>query len=67
MARRIARIFEKKYGKSIPIEIIGKDNGEIHSPVNFNIDKLKKTGFHLTGDMEKEIEQTLTLCENFSI
>ena len=67
VARRIARIFEKKYGKSIPIEITGKDNAEIHNPVNFNIDKLKKTGFHLTGDMEKEIEQTLTLCENFSI
>ena len=29
-----------------------------------NIDKLKKTGFCLTGNMEKEIEQTLSLCES---
>ena len=64
VARRIARIFEKKYGKSIPIEITGKDNGEIHSPVHFNIDKLKNTGFQLAGNIEGEIEKTLSLCEN---
>ena len=31
-----------------------------------NIDKLKKTGFCLTGNMEKEIDQTLSLCEVFT-
>ncbi|MEK9627506.1 MAG: SDR family oxidoreductase [Nitrospinota bacterium] len=66
VARKIAGIYEKKYGKSIPIEVAGKDNGEICDPVKFNIDKLKGTGFRLTGNMEKEIEQTLSLCENFS-
>tara|TARA_B100000745_G_C20102829_1_gene377314 strand:- start:143 stop:1102 length:960 start_codon:yes stop_codon:yes gene_type:complete len=65
VANKIAKVYERKYGKSIPIEIAGNDNGEIHSPVHFSIDKLKKTGFHLAGKMEKEIEQTLLLCENF--
>jgi len=62
----IATVYEKKYGKLVPIQILGKDNGERYSPVYFNIDKLKKTGFRLTGNMEKEIEQTLALCEKFS-
>ena len=62
----IATVYEKKYGKPVPIQIAGKDNGEHYSPVHFNIDKLKNTGFRLTGNMEQEIEQTLSLCENFS-
>ena len=66
VAKIIATVYEKKYGKPVPIQIAGKDNGERHSPVHFNIDKLKKTGFRLTGNMEKEIEQTLSLCEKFS-
>jgi UDP-glucose 4-epimerase len=66
VAKIIATVYEKKYKKSIPIQISGKENGEYRSPVHFNIDKLKKTGFHLTGNMEKEIEQTLSICEKFS-
>jgi UDP-glucose 4-epimerase len=66
VASQIAKVYEKKYGKPVPIEIAGKDNNENHSPVHFSIDKLKKTGFHLAGNMEREIEQTLSLCENFS-
>jgi UDP-glucose 4-epimerase len=66
VAKTIATVYEKKYGKAVPIQIAGKDNGECYSPVHFNIDKLKKTGFRLTGNMEKEIEQTLSLCEKFS-
>jgi UDP-glucose 4-epimerase len=65
VAKTIATVYEKKYGKPVPIQIAGKDNGEYYSPVHFNIDKLKKTGFCLTGNMEKEIEQTLSLCEKF--
>ena len=66
VASKIAQVYKSKYGKSIPIEILGKDNDEVHIPVHFNIDKLKNTGFHLTGSMEKEIEQTLSICERFS-
>ena len=66
VAKTIATVYEKKYGKAISIQIAGKGNGEFYNTVHFNIDKLKKTGFRLTGNMEKEIEQTLSLCENFS-
>jgi UDP-glucose 4-epimerase len=66
VAKTIATVYEKKYGKAIPIQIAGKDNGKRYSPIHFNIDKLKKTGFRLTGNIEKEIEQTLSLCKKFS-
>tara|TARA_Y100001934_G_C12382563_1_gene793330 strand:- start:4287 stop:5252 length:966 start_codon:yes stop_codon:yes gene_type:complete len=66
MAQKIALVYEKKYGKPISIQILGKDNGEANYPVQYNIDKLKKTGFHLTGNMEREIENTLSLCEGFT-
>jgi UDP-glucose 4-epimerase len=67
IAKIIATVYKKKYGKSVSIQITGKDNEDRYDPVHFNIDKLKKTGFHLTGNMEKEIEQTLSLCEKISI
>ncbi|MBC8282279.1 MAG: NAD(P)-dependent oxidoreductase [Nitrospinae bacterium] len=66
VANKIAMVYEKRYGKPIPIEIAVKDNGESHDPVQFNIDKLKKIGFHLMENMEREIEETLSLCEKLS-
>ena len=65
VAKTIATVYEKKYGNPVPIQITGKDNEDHYDPVHFNIDKLIKTGFCLTGNMEKEIEQTLSLCEKF--
>ena len=65
-AKTIARVYEKKYDKRIPIEIAGKDDEGSCNSAHFNIDKLKATGFQLTGDMEMEIEQTLSLCETFT-
>ena len=64
VANKIAKVYERKYDRPIPIEIAGNDSGEIHSPVHFSIDKLKNTGFLLTGNMDQEIERTLSLCEN---
>jgi UDP-glucose 4-epimerase len=66
VAKTIATVYEKKYGKPVPIQITGKGNEDHYDPVHFNIDKLKKTGFRLTGNMEKEIEQTLSLCKKIS-
>ena len=66
VANKISSVFKKKYGTAIPIEISKNDTGYTHHPVRFSIDKLKKTSFHLTGNMDDEIEQTLSLCENFS-
>ena len=65
-AKTIAKVYEKKYNKRIPIEIAGKDDEGPCNPAHLNIDKLKATGFQLTGDMEIEIEQTLSLCETFT-
>ena len=65
-AKTIARVYKKKHNKTIPIEINDKKENGPCDPVCFNIDKLKATGFQLTGDKEMEIEQTLSLCENFN-
>jgi UDP-glucose 4-epimerase len=66
VAKTIATVYEKKYGKLVPTQIEGEDKGESHGSVHFNIDKLKKTGFCLTGNIEKEIEKTLSICEKFA-
>ena len=65
-AKTIARVYEKKYDKRIPIEIAGQDDEGPCNSAHFNIYKLIATGFQLTGDMETEIEQTLSLCETFT-
>jgi UDP-glucose 4-epimerase len=66
VANKVGSIFKKKYGSSIPIEVQGKDDETTHNPVKFNINKLKNTGFLLTGNMDQEIKQTLSLCENLA-
>ncbi|HIF02937.1 MAG TPA: SDR family oxidoreductase [Nitrospinaceae bacterium] len=66
VANKVDSIFKKKYCSSIPIEIQGKDDKTTHNPVKFNIDKLKNTGFRLTGNMDQEIERTLSLCESLT-
>ena len=66
VANKIRSIFKKKYGSSIPIEIQGKDEETTHNPVKFDINKLKNTGFLLTGNMDHEIERTLSLCESLA-
>tara|TARA_B100000686_G_scaffold162319_1_gene169861 strand:- start:4128 stop:5090 length:963 start_codon:yes stop_codon:yes gene_type:complete len=67
LAKQISKVYKKKYGNAIAIEVLGGNNTKVYnSPVDFNIDKLKKTGFRLTGNMVKEIDKTLSLCEKFS-
>ena len=52
VANKIAKVYEKKYSKRILIEIAGEAKNGIYNSVHFDIDKLKKTGFQLTGNME---------------
>ena len=66
VAEIIAKVYKSKYGESIPVQINDKDDEKKYNPVHFNINKLKKTGFSLSGNMEKEIEKTLSLCEKFA-
>ena len=64
VANKICSTFKKKYGSSIPIEIQEKDDETTYNPVKFDINKLKNTGFSLTGNMDQEIDRTLSLCES---
>jgi len=66
VANKIGSIFKKKYGSSIPIEIQGKDDETTYNSVKFDINKLKSTGFLLTGNIDHEIERTLSLCESLA-
>ena len=64
VANKIGSIFKKKYGSSIPIEIQDKNDEMTYNPIKFDINKLKNTGFFLTGNMDQEIDRTLSLCES---
>ena len=66
VANKIGSIFKKKYGSSIPIEIQGNDDETTYNSVKFDINKLKNTGFFLTGNIDHEIERTLSLCESLA-
>lgn len=67
IAEKVAERYAHKYGKKIG-EIIVRDKGnpeEEGLPVHISIEKLKKTGFRLKGDMALEIDKTLEICEGF--
>ena len=66
VANKIGSIFKKKYGSSIPIEIQDKNDEMTYNPIKFDINKLKNTGFFLTGNMDQEIDRTLSLCESLA-
>lgn len=38
--------------------------GETAPPLDFRIDRLRKSGFELTGDVDREIDATLLLCRD---
>lgn len=67
IAEKIAMHAKKRYGTEIPIcRPTDADSGKPSPPppLKFSIEKLKKTGFALTGDMDREIELTLDFCES---
>ena len=63
IAQKIAQIYEKRFRKKI---VITKKSGgntlDIGSFI-YDINKIKSGGFSLDGDMEKEIENTMAVCE----
>ena len=66
VAQKVAEVFERKTGKKIQsIRVANGVGSPQPTPVRFSIKKLKKTGFCLGGNIDREIEQTLTLCEGF--
>jgi|TARA_B100000315_G_scaffold74356_1_gene68093 UDP-glucose 4-epimerase len=65
-AKKVAEVFERKTGGEIQtLKTESKIGSAQLSPVHFSIKKLKQTGFRLEGNIDREIEQTLTLCESF--
>lgn len=66
VAKKVSEVYKIKYGKEI-IAIEKKIEGNMNNvtPFKFNIDKLRKTGFVIEGNMETEISNTMVLCEEF--
>jgi UDP-glucose 4-epimerase len=62
LAELIAERCEAVFGYTPAIErpdsVLGEDSPEL----NYRIDKLKKTGFSLNGNIKKEIDATLDFC-----
>ncbi|MBI4833573.1 MAG: SDR family oxidoreductase [Planctomycetes bacterium] len=67
VAKRIAKAYKEKYNKNnIVIKTSSRRNELNHTRrVEFNINKLLKTGFRLRGNMEEEIDKTLAICKEF--
>jgi UDP-glucose 4-epimerase len=65
VARKVVTVYEKQYGKTIEeIETTGDSGTMTSQPVQYSINKLKRTGFRLVGDLNSEIEHTLKICAN---
>ncbi len=62
VAQRVAAEYSQRFGKEIPIILGGAEEAQTAAPVRFSIDKLKRTGFSLAGNMSEEVAGTLELC-----
>ncbi len=67
VADHVAAVYQRKYNKaliSIEYPTKGGQNPQ-DQPFQYNVDKLKRTGFKWVNNMEEEITKTLVLCEEF--
>ena len=62
IAKLIARRCEIILGYKPEIQRPDPQQGEVSNSLNYKIDKLKATGFKLTGSIDDEIDQTLSFC-----
>jgi len=63
VAEQVASQFSQRFGEQIPITTTGIADGAPPSPVCFNIDKLKGSGFSLDGNMSEEVDTTFDICK----
>ena len=63
VANRVADEYQSKYGVKIPVTAKESSPGQASAPVNFSIEKFKRTGFSLVGNMSQEIQKTFEVCE----
>lgn len=63
VAQQVASEYRNSYGRDIPITIGTEEDSRGTSPIAYSMEKLKKTGFSLTGNMSEEIRGTFKVCE----
>lgn len=64
VAQKVAAVYQKKYSKKlVPIEYPASGQEPQGESFDYKVDKLKRTGFRWTANMEEEIARTLALCE----
>lgn len=62
VAQRVAAEHLRHTGNEVPVILGEAEDPSSAGPVAFSIDKLKRTGFELSGNMSEEILGTLELC-----
>jgi UDP-glucose 4-epimerase len=63
LAKRIQERYAIKLNLTLPIIRPEPLPGEKCMPLEYSIEKLKSTGFYLTGNMDEEIDNTLIFCK----
>lgn len=66
VAQRVSAEYLQRFGKEVPVTIGAAQEGQTSSPVQYSIDKLKGTGFSLTGNMSEEVAGTFEICRALS-
>lgn len=64
LSGHIARVYEAKHGKPLPISTGNGDSPHTWDPVRFDVSKLKDIGFNPEHNLEEEIHRTLGLCSS---
>jgi UDP-glucose 4-epimerase len=66
VAQRVADEYLNRYGQEVPIIVERTDDSQSSDPVLYSIDKLRGTGFALTGNIAEEIQGTFAICEEMA-
>ena len=66
MAQLIQKVYEKEYGKKIPINIMDKRKQTSLTSFRFNCDKIKSLGFKPKNNFYKAILETIKIAKNLN-
>lgn len=62
VAQYVASEYSPRYGEKIPVITGEAEDPHAARPVNFSIEKLRKTGFSPVGNMAEEVRRTFDIC-----
>lgn len=62
-AKRVAAEYLQRYAQEVPIYTTDAGAPQDSHPVIYSIEKLKRTGFSLLGNMSQEVQGTFETCE----